>query len=412
MESEILQNFIKEAEIYLPMIRNGILVCSQEGNSGGDLETSLRYTQAIKHAAIRVGFEEISSSGVKLEQELNAIIGANEPLSALQIRNLLDNIAHLEALLAKLQFSGDDFSMNLEGFIDQSFTNLGFDSLSKKPKSFSVENKDFAEPVAEDELEGFEIDEEMLEIFAEEADDLLRNINTHLEILKSVPDNRDSLLEIRRNAHTLKGSAGIVGIKPLSNLAHRVEDLLDYLSDKQIDGNQKIFELLQNSTDCLSALSSGENSAQLTKRIQVLYTNFDETLKSLENGTFLLDEKMPTNEEAEFEAILGQSKAENQSTAAAHKPVVRVSLEKLDELVRLVGDLVISRSVFEQRLAEFERQISELHHSTNRLTRSTNKLETDFEASMLQVPSSKFQVPGQSNSSLITQNSSLNFDAI
>ena len=45
--------------------------------------------------------------------------------------------------------------------------------------------------------------------------------------------------------------------------------------------------------------------------------------------------------------------------------------------------MVISRSVFEQRLAEFEGQIEELRNSTARLHRSTGKLETDFEADML-----------------------------
>lgn len=376
MESETLQNFINKAETYLPMIRNGILVCNQEGNSGSELATSLRYAQAIKGAAAAVGLDEISRAGAKIEQDLKNTVGTTESLSDLQTRNLLDNLAHLESLLARLQFEADDFSLSLDGFIDESFINLGFDS---------PENEDFSEPIEENEFEGFEIDEEMLEIFAMEAEDLLRNINSQLEVLKSAPNNRDSLLEIRRNAHTLKGSAGIVGLKPLSGLAHRVEDLLDYLSEKNIEGNQKIFELLQTSTDCLSALSNGENSAQLTSRIELLYRDFEETLQSLENGTFHTRKKETRKVvKPHFEKIDEQSEAENQ-TAANPKSIVRVSLEKLDELVRLVGDLVISRSVFEQRLAEFERQINELHHSTNRLIRSTGKLETDFEASMLGV---------------------------
>ncbi len=412
MESETLQNFINEVETYLPMIRNGILVCSQEKSSGGELEISLRYAQAIKNAANAIGFDDIGNATAKLEQKLNKIAGAIELLSDLQTRDLLDNIAQLESLLVKRQFSADDFSMNLDGFVDESFINLGLDSSAKNSQSFSAKEKTAAGSADEDELGGFEIDEEMLEIFAEEADDLLRNINTNLEVLRSAPDNRESLLEIRRNAHTLKGSAGIVGIKPLSNLAHRVEDLLDYLAENEIDGDQKIFELLQTSSDCLSALAAGESSSQLKKRIELLYTNFDETLRSLKNGTFLIDEIPEGTVEEDFEAMIEPSKSENQMAGAGHKPVVRVSLEKLDDLVRLVSDLVINRSVFEQRLTEFERQISELHHSTNRLLRSTNKLETDFEASMLQVPGSRFHAPNQSNSSLIPHNSSLNFDAL
>jgi chemotaxis protein histidine kinase CheA len=64
--------------------------------------------------------------------------------------------------------------------------------------------------------EEFEIDDEMLEIFALEAEDIVRAINANLEILSKTPNSREALLEIRRNAHTLKGSAGIVGLKHLS----------------------------------------------------------------------------------------------------------------------------------------------------------------------------------------------------
>jgi chemosensory pili system protein ChpA (sensor histidine kinase/response regulator) len=381
MENETLQNFINEAEVYLPMIRSGILVCSQEGNTGGELETSLLYSRAIKDAAISVGLDNIGKAGEKIEMELKSVIGKTEPLSDVQTRNLLDNLAQLEALLAKLHFNNDDFSLNFDGFVDESFLNLGFDSADSNLLHITAQDNESLQRA--DEFEGFEIDAEMLEIFAEEAEDLLRNINLQLEVLRSAPNNREALLEIRRNAHTLKGSAGIVGLKPLSGLAHRVEDLLDYLAEKEIDGNRRIFELLTTSTDCLSALSSGENSAQLNQRIELLYRDFDETLNALQNGTFE-KETVKIPELVKTEAVSEQTAAdENQPVAVIHKSVVRVSLEKLDELVRLVGDLVISRSVFEQRLVEFERQINELQYNTARLTRSTGKLETDFEASLL-----------------------------
>ena len=374
MESNNLQSFISEAESYLPMIRSGILVCSREGNLGGELETALLYSRAIKEAAVLGGLENIGKAGANLEAELETIVGKTATLSDAQTRNLLDNLARLEALLAKIQFGEENFAVNFDGFVDESFVNLGFEE--------SVEDEPGAGEFTEDELEGFEIDEEMLEIFAEEAEDLLRNINSHLEVLKSAPDDREALLEIRRNAHTLKGSAGIVGLTQLSKLAHRVEDLLDHLSEKEIEGNQKILELLQPATDCLSAIAGGENSAQLTKKINSLHKKFDKTLQSLENGTF---EKPAVRVPAPVKTEVAEQipADENQAAAVAQKSVVRVSLERLDELVRLVGDLVISRSVFEQRLTQFEHQISELQHTTSRLMRSTGKLETDFEASLM-----------------------------
>ena len=51
----------------------------------------------------------------------------------------------------------------------------------------------------------------MLEIFAMEAEDLLGNIETNLDALVADPVKPCRLWEIRRNAHTFKGAAGIVG---------------------------------------------------------------------------------------------------------------------------------------------------------------------------------------------------------
>ncbi|HEY8559280.1 MAG TPA: response regulator [Pyrinomonadaceae bacterium] len=387
MENKDVQNFIGEAEVYLPLVRSGILICSREGNRGGELETSLLYANAIKDAAASVGLESIAGAAERLERELRSLAGRTEPLADAPTRNLLDRIAQIEALLAKLHFSTDDFSLSFDGFIDQSFTELGFDSAGKKGSDLLEVPAESAErpkpPGAEDEPANFEIDEEMLEIFREEADDLLRNINAQLEVLKSAPNDREALLEIRRSAHTLKGSAGIVGIKPLSRLAHRVEDLLDYLSEKEVAGNRRIFELLATATDCLSALASGDDSASAAQKTALLYRDFDETQKALEDGSFETEPvKIPTL--VKSEAVPETSpEGGSQPVAVMHKSVVRVSLEKLDELVRLVGDLVISRSVFEQRLAEFERQASELQYITSRLLRATGKLETDFEANQL-----------------------------
>ncbi len=397
MQNQNLQNFINEVESYLPMIRSGILVCSREGNLGGELETALLYTQAIRDAALSVGLENIGRAAEKLETELKSVPGSAAPLSDAATRNLLDNLAQTEALLARLHFTTDDAPLNFDGFVDESFSNLGFDS-SGEIDLLDVfgESRETSESGTTDEFAGFEIDAEMLEIFAEEADDLLRNINSHLEVLQSAPNDREALLEIRRNAHTLKGSAGIVGLKPLSGLAHRVEDLLDYISENQIESNRRIFELLANSTDCLSALASGEKSPQLSQKIEQLYTDFNRTLKALQNGTFERENvKIPELVKAEgvSETALEDT---NQPVAVMHKSVVRVSLEKLDELVRLVGDLVISRSVFEQRLGEFERQTGELQYNTGRLLRTTGKLETDFEANQMNADFG-FRIPDSRN---------------
>ncbi len=412
MNNELLQGFLAQAESCLPAIRSGILVCAQTGNTYGELNTSLRQTTALKDAAEIVKLVEAARIAGELEENLKILASMKTPLTGEQSRALLDKLTELEASITQLSFSSEDFSLHINDFLDASFENLGL-------------NEPTAEQIAEAETMGgewedeFELDEEMLEIFGEEAEELIQAIRSNLEKLEKNPNDREALLEVRRNAHTLKGSAGIVGLKELSNVAHRVEDALDYLAENEIDGSRKIFELLLTSTDCFAALAANETSAQLTNKIAQLYKEFDGLMIALKSepttnevsesesreSNFAGDaeskvstDRTPieikpaiTNVKPAVEAKQIQDsklkvqdpKSNSQPEIGAHKSVVRVSLEKLDDLVKIMSGLVVSRSIFEQRLAELEQQIGELHNSTRRLNFATGKIETDFEADML-----------------------------
>ncbi len=404
MDPEFLQGFIEQSEDYLPKIRGGILICAQEGNTFGELNTALRQIQSLRDAAGIVALDDIEKVCEELEEKLAFFVKLNQPITAEQSRQLLDKLTEFEILLARIKFSADDFSEDLDDIIDESFEHLGLTHHLSTPN-------EAIEEIESDEEEGFEIDEEMLEIFASEADDLIRNINENLGILAEKPDNREALLEIRRSAHTLKGSAGIVGLKKLSDVAHGVEDLLDCLTEKEVDTNDKIFELLLTATDCFAALASGENSEQLTKKIERIFASFDEIRQSLEkpeeisavSRTNVPDEIAPSSETETAEI----------PPPAQNRSVVRVSLEKLDDLVKIVGGLMTSRSVFERQLKELERQIGELHNSTRRLQSSSSNFETRFEAEMLELPHSGFRIQKQLiNPPFLHQQSSVDFDAL
>jgi chemosensory pili system protein ChpA (sensor histidine kinase/response regulator) len=212
-----------------------------------------------------------------------------------------------------------------------------------------------------------------------EAEDLLRNIGTNLDIIAAEPANSDALWEIRRNAHTFKGAAGIVGFKKPSELAHRVEDLLDHLAENKISSNDAILELLRSATDCLNAMTNGENSPELAARTADVYSRFESMMTDLVSKPVAKKKVQKTASAAHVET------AEEKNAQQMRRPrsIVRVSLGRLDELSRLVRDLVVSRSVFEQRLSDLEQQIDELHNSTRRLQQTNGKLEIEYEASML-----------------------------
>ena len=400
MDNEILTAFIEEAESYLPTIRGGILVSRGKSAGNDELKTALRQVHTIKGAAQMVGLDELGTISSELENDLNKAFTEDAKLSDENVRMFLDKFTAIETLIAKVSFESNDDEVNIDKFVEDFFENLE-SSPDQKENFGKISTETFAEIPdtesrieeisADDEFSGweeeFEIDDEMLEIFALEAEDLLRNINTHLEVLENAPNNRESLLEIRRNAHTLKGSAGIVGLKKLSELAHKVEDLLDYLAENDVASNVEIFEFLLTSTDCFSQLANSEDSEQLTKKTARIYKNFEKIMASLPANA--VQNSAVSEAETKTETPIAPAETsetaeqKNQPQSNQNRSIVRVSLDKLDELVKIVSGLIISRSVFEQRLGEFEQQIAELSNSTRRLQHSTNKLETDFEADML-----------------------------
>lgn len=392
MEAGILQNFIEQTESSLPKIRGSILVCAREGNDYGVLNAALREIALIKNAASTGGLEEIEKNAAELESQIRRLAEIKENLTDSQSHRILDELAKLETLIAKINFSFDDFSLDIGEFVDEYFDHI---QIRPTLPVFEEEKVAEAEEIVAEENDDFEIDEEMLEVFALEAEELIQNIHVNLKILETSRNDREALLEIRRSAHTLKGSAGIVGLKKLSEVAHRVEDLLDYLAENEINADDAVFQLLLNATDCFELLANNEDSAQTAEKIRRIYQNCENILASLKKKTDDSEPVLKSESEQQHEVL---SPPDNQITEtqiqnlpAQSRSVVRVSLEKLDDLVRCVSDLVVSRSIFEQRLNELERQTTELKHTTQRLQTSANKLEIDFEADTLEVQNPAFK---------------------
>jgi chemosensory pili system protein ChpA (sensor histidine kinase/response regulator) len=74
---------------------------------------------------------------------------------------------------------------------------------------------------------GAQIDRELLEIFLEEAGEVIATIAQHLAICRSAPHDKDSLTTIRRAFHTLKGSGRMVGLADLGEVAWQCEQVMN-----------------------------------------------------------------------------------------------------------------------------------------------------------------------------------------
>jgi len=295
--------------------------------------------------------------------------------------------------------------------------------------------------VSEAELELPDVPAELLEVYAEEAEEHLKLIHAGVERLAREPNNRDVVQEVRRSAHTLKGAAGAVGLRAVAKLAHRMEDLLDELYEGARTVEPHIFALLQRSADSLGELSSGvrgpasskdglnelfrrystilrEVAAQPAKALDQAEAknNVDEEVQPTEASRIIetTDDtaSKPVSDEAIVDAPSTPAVAETKpasivSTGPTEVPVwpaapnwnklrtpttpqdqqnrrtgnmLRVPLERVDDLVRLVSELVINRTAFEQRMVDFVRLVEELKGSSSRLRTTSVSLQNEYEA--------------------------------
>lgn len=229
-------------------------------------------------------------------------------------------------------------------------------------------------------LPEMEITEEMRISFVQESNDLLQYAEQGLLAWGEHPEDADSIGDIFRNIHSFKGNCGFFGFAHLEKLSHQMENVLD-----RVKSGSKL--AVDNPTDQLLAtldlLQQGLNNIAEGKEDHI--ENIDSHLDDLKNlmapllGDLLVEEgvdKMAISSAVETqkkpvgEILLQQGSATPEQVAKAlkrqqesseeakskAKPVsrskvpakrqdIRVELGKLDNLINLIGEMVIAENM-------------------------------------------------------------------
>ena len=90
-----------------------------------------------------------------------------------------------------------------------------------------------------------------LEIFIDETNEHLQSLNEQLLIIEKEPDNTDTINEIFRAAHSLKGMAGTMGYKRMQKLTHQMENVFSEIRNGKMKVDANLVDIL---FQCLDAL--------------------------------------------------------------------------------------------------------------------------------------------------------------
>jgi len=169
------------------------------------------------------------------------------------------------------------------------------------------------------------------QIFFEEASEHLGDLEQHLLSLDSESADDEALDAIFRCAHSIKGGAATFGFSDIAELTHEMESLLDKLRRRELPPTAVMVDLLLQAGDVLKAQlgqhQDGGSGAAIDTAAVI------ETLRRLQAGD---------------EATAAQEPAPTAAGPAAEAATLRVSVEKVDQLINLVGELVITQAMLAQ----------------------------------------------------------------
>ncbi len=256
--------------------------------------------------------------------------------------------------------------------------------------------------------------EEATDIFRLEAEEHLQTISFHVAALEKDPSNRDLIQGIRRATHTLKGAAGMMGFRAIAELSHISEDLLDSIMEGNTAVSSPVLSLILDTAETLDQLISsyGADPQRDDEKVQALRKRYESLLGEQETSLGTLDEEIDADIDASDDletqvagvVASGQPAETNAQRASRGELSVRVRLQKLDELVNLFGELLVNRSILEERIERLVRLVADVGVSSNRLRDVGQKLESRFEAATLPSGHSVQVMPGEGNRSMANGN--------
>lgn len=347
-------------------------------------------------------------------------------LSGLLEKIVLDNIEDKEAgfsILEKgiplMQEIGDSFKNtgSYEGDINdfmESLAALTGDHITKDAPETEASQEE-SQPSEKAEVQ----DESLLRDFIIESLEYINEIEVNTLNLEQEPENKDHINAIFRPFHSVKGVAAFLNLEQIRDVAHDLETLLDKARNDEISVTSHVIDVVLDGADALKAMiirlkddMEGKTPKPLEidipalrKRIKAAEQETPNTEKTTGKlGEILIEDGAITQESVERslkaaqadpqkkigETLIAEGKVtpkqvshalRKQSKQAVDTATIRVDVKKLDDLIDMVGELVITQSMIRQNQiiqsntdGKLAKDVTQLSSITSKLQRTSTSL--------------------------------------
>jgi chemosensory pili system protein ChpA (sensor histidine kinase/response regulator) len=424
-EASLLDIFGKECSDHLQAIEEFLEEGDEPRVVSDSLYRALHTLSGISESAEVISIQDLTSD---LNGYFDGFYQAQQLLCQEAINVLRLSAMEISAAVRRLPDLSFDESRQQElrgqitalpGVDDQPATDEPVDHVTESgaPEADAVEAIDT--PVAGEPDPFSDMDQELYEIFVEEASEIIDSSEAVLRAWIAQPDNSEYMTEFQRQLHTIKGGARMVDIPAIGDLSHVLESLMTRIADGVIATTDELFALIQESQDRLSEMLEQVKTrkmpavaAQLEARLNALWqteseslisdkpggipetnsgssvevesdaevatiqeaAHIEESVSSGEYGARLVDAEndaepcdteSPDDEKVVVklpgrEHLSLPKKVERKKKARVQGEQIRVQSNLLDDMVNYAGEINIYRSRMEQQVSDYRFNLAEL----------------------------------------------------
>ena len=195
-------------------------------------------------------------------------------------------------------------------------------------------------------------------VFFAEARNLLSSAELELNKMFEGSEDKDVIDGVYRSFHTINGNAGMFGFSEIRSIAGFVEAIVDKIRDDGSTIPKQTLEIIREAAEEIKgfigareigSIDEGEAEGETVKRLGEILVEMGE-LTTDQLAQALKGQDKPLGEILVKEGLVGEKKIEKalekqRVLSSSSHAAIRVDTAKLDSLVNMVGELVITQTM-------------------------------------------------------------------
>ena len=219
--------------------------------------------------------------------------------------------------------------------------------------------------------------DEILNIFQQESTEIISSMDGKLLMLEKGGFNYDIAIQLFRDAHSLKGSARMLGFEDIQNIAHKIEDVISLIKENKLKVQSSVTDVI---SECLEFISDliNKTTAQKTEYKSPDIGRYIEKLENIEKISQDEDLSIVANEDSpsKKELLEKLSGLENDIVEILYTVSLARAQKNFDEIIKIertVNDFITILNNSDGSLSSIINLAQNILNSLDRYKNSDNK---------------------------------------